>query len=99
MERHQSAGRPGPDRAPTIDLGGRRRSVLVRVPRAVVHGLAAEGGGAAREIIVHARIAGGRMPFTPFHIGVGVAAKAALPAQFSLSLFVALQVLTDLESL
>jgi membrane-bound metal-dependent hydrolase YbcI (DUF457 family) len=39
------------------------------------------------------------MPFTPFHFGVGVAAKAALPARFSLVLFVGLQVVTDLESL
>lgn len=40
-----------------------------------------------------------RMPFTPFHFGVGVAAKAVLPRGFSLILFVALQVVIDLESL
>lgn len=39
------------------------------------------------------------MPFTPFHFGVGIAAKAALSRRFSLSVFVALQVITDLESL
>lgn len=39
------------------------------------------------------------MPFTPFHFGVGIAAKAALSRRFSLSLFIALQVVTDLESL
>jgi hypothetical protein len=39
------------------------------------------------------------MPFTPFHFGVGLAAKAAVPRHFSLAFFVALQVVTDLESL
>lgn len=39
------------------------------------------------------------MPFTPFHFGVGMAAKAALPRRFSLVFFVALQVIIDLESL
>lgn len=39
------------------------------------------------------------MPFTPFHFGIGIAAKAALARQFSLVLFVALQVVIDLESL
>ena len=39
------------------------------------------------------------MPFTPFHFGVGIAAKAALARRFSLSVFIALQVITDLESL
>jgi membrane-bound metal-dependent hydrolase YbcI (DUF457 family) len=40
-----------------------------------------------------------RLPFTPFHFGVGLAAKAALPRRFSLCFFVALQVVIDLESL
>jgi membrane-bound metal-dependent hydrolase YbcI (DUF457 family) len=39
------------------------------------------------------------MPFTPFHFGLGLAAKAALPRQFYLTYFVALQVAIDLESL
>lgn len=39
------------------------------------------------------------MPFTPFHFGVGIAAKAALAGRFSLVLFIALQVVIDLESL
>lgn len=39
------------------------------------------------------------MPFTPFHFGVGIAAKSVLARQFSLSLFIALQVVIDLESL
>ena len=39
------------------------------------------------------------MPFTPFHFGVGMAAKAALSRRFSLVFFVALQVVIDLESL
>ncbi len=39
------------------------------------------------------------MPFTPFHFGVGMVAKAALPRRFSLAFFVALQVAIDLESL
>jgi membrane-bound metal-dependent hydrolase YbcI (DUF457 family) len=38
------------------------------------------------------------VPFTPFHFGVGLAAKAA-SGRFSLSLFIALQVVIDLESL
>src|SRR4051794_24235661 len=40
-----------------------------------------------------------RMPFTPFHFGLGIAAKAALSLTFSLALFIALQVVIDLESL
>jgi hypothetical protein len=39
------------------------------------------------------------VPFTPFHFGLGLAAKAALERRFSLGLFLALQVITDLESL
>jgi membrane-bound metal-dependent hydrolase YbcI (DUF457 family) len=39
------------------------------------------------------------MPFTPFHFGLGIAAKAAVPRGFSLILFIALQVVIDLESL
>jgi hypothetical protein len=39
------------------------------------------------------------VPFTPFHFGVGLAAKAVLSRRFSLSLFIALQVVIDLESL
>lgn len=39
------------------------------------------------------------MPFTPFHFGVGVAAKAALARRFSLIVFVALQIVIDFESL
>jgi membrane-bound metal-dependent hydrolase YbcI (DUF457 family) len=39
------------------------------------------------------------MPFTPFHFGVGIAAKAVVARRFSLGLFVALQVVIDLESL
>ncbi len=38
------------------------------------------------------------MPFTPFHFGLGLAAKALMP-RLILSLFVILQVITDLESL
>ena len=39
------------------------------------------------------------MPFTPFHFGLGLAAKAILTRRFSFGLFVALQVIIDLESL
>ena len=39
------------------------------------------------------------MPFTPFHFGLGLAAKAVAPRRFSLALFIALQVIIDLESL
>jgi membrane-bound metal-dependent hydrolase YbcI (DUF457 family) len=39
------------------------------------------------------------VPITPFHFGLGLAAKAALERRFSLVLFVALQVVTDIESL
>jgi hypothetical protein len=39
------------------------------------------------------------MPFTPFHFGVGIAAKAAFERRFSLTLFIALQIVIDLESL
>ena len=39
------------------------------------------------------------MPFTPFHFGLGLAAKAVAPRCFSLVLFVSLQVVIDLESL
>lgn len=39
------------------------------------------------------------MPFTPFHFGVGIAAKAVFLRRFSLGLFVALQIVIDLESL
>jgi len=38
------------------------------------------------------------MPFTPHHFGPGVAIKAALPSQFSLSIYCYAQVITDLES-
>jgi len=39
------------------------------------------------------------MPFTPFHFGPGIAIKAAIPAYFSLSVFILSQVLMDLEPL
>lgn len=39
------------------------------------------------------------MPFTPFHFGLGLATKAVFPRRFSLAVFVALQVVIDLESL
>src|SRR4051794_9674246 len=39
------------------------------------------------------------MPFTPFHFGVGLAVKAIVPRHFYLAFFIALQVITDLESL
>ena len=39
------------------------------------------------------------MPFTPFHFGVGLVAKAGLGNRFYLTLFVALQVLIDVETL
>lgn len=39
------------------------------------------------------------MPFTPFHFGLGLAVKAAIPRSFHLGVFVGLQVVTDLESL
>jgi hypothetical protein len=37
------------------------------------------------------------MPFTPFHMGPGLAVKAVFPAQFSLTIFAFTQVLIDLE--
>ena len=39
------------------------------------------------------------MPFTPFHFGVGLAVKSAIPGRFHLGFFVVLQVIIDLESL
>jgi membrane-bound metal-dependent hydrolase YbcI (DUF457 family) len=39
------------------------------------------------------------MPFTPFHFGVGLAAKAAVPRHFHLGFFIALQIIIDVESL
>ena len=39
------------------------------------------------------------VPFTPFHFGIGFAAKAAVQRRFFLSLFIVLQVAIDLESL
>lgn len=39
------------------------------------------------------------MPLTPFHFGVGLAAKAVLSSRFYLLFFVGLQVLTDVETL
>ena len=39
------------------------------------------------------------MPITPFHFGLGFAAKAAFSRRFSLFLFLSLQVVIDLESL
>jgi hypothetical protein len=38
------------------------------------------------------------MPFTPYHFGPGLAIKAALPSQFSLTIYCYAQVITDLES-
>src|SRR5215471_21806895 len=39
------------------------------------------------------------MPFTPFHFGPGLAAKAALPSRVSFTAFVATQVIIDFETL
>jgi membrane-bound metal-dependent hydrolase YbcI (DUF457 family) len=39
------------------------------------------------------------MPFTPYHFGLGAALKATLPRYFCFTLFAALQVVTDLETL
>jgi hypothetical protein len=39
------------------------------------------------------------MPFTPYHFGPGLAAKAMAPRHFSFSVFVFSQVLTDVEPL
>lgn len=39
------------------------------------------------------------MPFTPFHFGPGLAAKAVAPGYFSFTIFVFSQVLIDLEPL
>jgi hypothetical protein len=39
------------------------------------------------------------MPFTPFHFGLGIAVKAAIPRRFSFSVFCFAQIVTDSEVL
>ncbi len=39
------------------------------------------------------------MPFTPYHVGPGIAVKAALPKKFSLLIFIWAQIVMDLQPL